>query len=69
MYLPLKMDNMEDFVVLGIVHYLWEGGGWQMGEERLELFVPPLMMKENFFCLPQRENKNFFDPLPPPVIA
>ena len=38
-----------------------EGGG--NGEtERLELFVPPSMMKDNLFCLPQLEHVNVFDP-------
>ena len=34
--------------------------------ERLELFVAPSMMKDNFFCLPQLEHVNVFDPPPPP---
>ena len=45
-------------------------GGLANGEtERLELFVPPSMMKDNFFCPPpppQLEHVNVFDPPPPP---
>ena len=43
------------------------GGGLANGEtERLELFVLPSMMKDNFFALPQLELVNVFDPPPPP---